>query len=99
MHVVEAVRGLEARVPELAGRDVFVVSWTTTPWTLPANLAVALNPGEEYLLLQVETGLGAERLLLAEGLAEQALKRAMDHLTQVGSHQRVVVVIELINKP
>ena len=54
---------------------ISVLIWTTTPWTLPANLAVALNPGEEYLLLQVETGLGAERLLLAEGLAEQALKR------------------------
>jgi len=52
-----------------------VLIWTTTPWTLPANLAVALNPGEEYQLLQVETQLGAERLLLAEGLAQQALAR------------------------
>jgi isoleucyl-tRNA synthetase len=54
---------------------ISVLIWTTTPWTLPANLAVALNPGEEYLLLQVETELGAERLLLAEGLAQQALAR------------------------
>ena len=49
--------------------------WTTTPWTLPANLAVALNPTQEYVLLQVDTDLGVERLLLAEGLAQTALAR------------------------
>ncbi len=54
---------------------VSVLIWTTTPWTLPANLAVALNPGEEYLLLQVDSEIGAERLLIAEGLAQQALAR------------------------
>jgi isoleucyl-tRNA synthetase len=52
-----------------------VLIWTTTPWTLPANLAVALNPMEEYVLLQVESDLGSERLLLATGLAQAALAR------------------------
>ena len=50
---------------------ISVVIWTTTPWTLPANLAVALNPTETYVLLQS----GGERLLLAEGLLESALLR------------------------
>ncbi|MCP4390077.1 MAG: isoleucine--tRNA ligase, partial [Gammaproteobacteria bacterium] len=54
---------------------ISVLIWTTTPWTLPANLAVALNPDVEYVLLQVETELGAERLLLAEELVGEALKR------------------------
>jgi len=54
---------------------ISVLIWTTTPWTLPANLAVALNPAEEYVLLQVESELGSERLLLAEDLAQSALKR------------------------
>ena len=40
------------------------VIWTTTPWTLPANQAVALNPGFEYVLVKV----GDEALVLAEGL-------------------------------
>src|SRR6185312_4403444 len=31
---------LMARVPELAGRQVSVLIWTTTPWTIPSNLAV-----------------------------------------------------------
>ncbi len=48
-----------------------VVIWTTTPWTLPANRAVALNPELEYLVVQA----GDQRLLLAEGLADQALAR------------------------
>jgi len=35
--------------PSLAGRRVFVVIWTTTPWTLPANMAVAFHPSYEYV--------------------------------------------------
>jgi isoleucyl-tRNA synthetase len=34
--------------PALAGKKVFAVIWTTTPWTLPASKAVAFNPDEEY---------------------------------------------------
>ncbi|HIQ40062.1 MAG TPA: isoleucine--tRNA ligase [Sulfurivirga caldicuralii] len=48
---------------------ISVVIWTTTPWTLPANLAVALNPELEYVLVQM----GHERVLLAEGLMEERL--------------------------
>jgi len=51
--------------------DISVPIWTTTPWTLPANQAVALNPELTYVLLQV----GDERLLLAEALYESALER------------------------
>src|SRR5215210_5800122 len=34
--------------PALAGRQVFVLIWTTTPWTLPANLGIAVHPDFEY---------------------------------------------------
>ena len=34
--------------------SVEVVIWTTTPWTLPANMAVALNPGESYTVVEAE---------------------------------------------
>ena len=34
--------------PSLAGRKVFVLIWTTTPWTLPANLGIAVHPDFEY---------------------------------------------------
>ncbi|HXG28148.1 MAG TPA: isoleucine--tRNA ligase [Nevskiales bacterium] len=52
-----------------------VVIWTTTPWTLPANRAVAVNPKLDYVIVQCELDRGPERLLLAERLAEDALRR------------------------
>ena len=39
---------LAARYPALAGKRVAAVIWTTTPWTLPANLALAFHPDAEY---------------------------------------------------
>src|SRR5688572_11926590 len=39
---------LARRVPQLAGREVSVLIWTTTPWTIPSNLAVAFHPEFEY---------------------------------------------------
>lgn len=54
---------------------ISVVIWTTTPWTLPANQAVALNPHVEYALVQCNGPNGAERLLLAEPLLRDTLDR------------------------
>ena len=48
-----------------------VVIWTTTPWTLPANQGVALNPELEYAVVQA----GNERLLVAEGMLKDTLLR------------------------
>ncbi len=42
------------------------VVWTTTPWTLPANLAVAVNPDEQYVALDA----GGETLIVAQKLAD-----------------------------
>jgi len=38
--------------PELAGKKVSTVIWTTTPWTLPASMAVAFHPDEDYVALE-----------------------------------------------
>ena len=57
--------------------DLSVVIWTTTPWTLPANRAVALNPELEYAVVQCE-GVGdhpPERLLVAESLLKDTMGR------------------------
>ena len=50
---------------------ISVPIWTTTPWTLPANQAVSLNPAYDYVVVQTAD----ERLLLAEALYESALER------------------------
>src|SRR4029453_10091804 len=45
---------LATRVPALANRPVSVLIWTTTPWTIPSNLAVAFHPEFEYGAYPVE---------------------------------------------
>ena len=54
-----------------SAKPVYVVIWTTTPWTLPANQAVSLNPDEDYVVIDLD----GERLLIAEALADNALQR------------------------
>jgi isoleucyl-tRNA synthetase len=64
---------LEARHPALKGRNVFTVIWTTTPWTLPANLAVAFHPDAEYGFYPIEGT--KDVVLVAKALAETAARR------------------------
>ncbi|GIW40441.1 MAG: isoleucine--tRNA ligase [Candidatus Binatia bacterium] len=56
----------------LRGRDVRVLAWTTTPWTLPANLALAFHPELSYVAAEV----GERVFLLAEGLLEPTARAA-----------------------
>jgi isoleucyl-tRNA synthetase len=63
-------------VADAAATPASVVIWTTTPWTLPANQAVAVHPEFDYVLLLVESAAGPESLVLASELAEAVLKRA-----------------------
>ena len=53
--------------PSLAGRDVYVLIWTTTPWTIPANLAISFNPKFEYVAVDTPQGV----TIVAEGLLPQ----------------------------
>ena len=62
---------LAADYPALAGKKVSVVVWTTTPWTLPANLAVALHPDFEYVAVDVGNG---EVYVLAKDLADACMR-------------------------
>src|SRR5437762_3310208 len=47
---------LGRRIPELAGKNVSVLIWTTTPWTIPSNLAVAFHPEFDYAAYEVDGG-------------------------------------------
>jgi isoleucyl-tRNA synthetase len=49
----------EALDPALAGRDVYTIIWTTTPWTIPASMAVAFHPDFEYVALETAPDVGA----------------------------------------
>ncbi|MGI8671818.1 MAG: isoleucine--tRNA ligase [Luteitalea sp.] len=56
---------LAGRVPGLGRRDVSVLIWTTTPWTIPSNLAVAFHPAYDYAAYDVDGRL----VIVAEALA------------------------------
>ncbi|OZG71469.1 isoleucine--tRNA ligase [Hahella sp. CCB-MM4] len=65
--------------------DVSAVIWTTTPWTLPASLAISAGADIDYVLVQIDRGQGAERLLMAESLVESVMARAkLDDFSIVG---------------
>jgi isoleucyl-tRNA synthetase len=57
--------------PSLKGRNVSIVIWTTTPWTLPANLGIAVNPAFEYSAVEV----GDEVFIVASGLLKQVAEK------------------------
>jgi isoleucyl-tRNA synthetase len=57
---------LGERVPELEGRNASVLIWTTTPWTIPSNLAIAFHPEFTYGAYDVD----GRTLIVAEELAE-----------------------------
>src|SRR5688572_6165672 len=56
---------LGRRVPALAGREVSVLIWTTTPWTIPSNLAIAFHPEFDYAAYDVD----GRAVIVAETLA------------------------------
>lgn len=55
----------------LKGKETdYLLAWTTTPWTLPSNVALCVNPNEEYVKIQVE----GETYILAKALLESVIK-------------------------
>ncbi|RJX34301.1 MAG: isoleucine--tRNA ligase [Desulfarculus sp.] len=59
------VDDLSQKYPQLKGLDAYLVIWTTTPWTIPANLAVAANPALDYVAVEHR----GRAYILAERLA------------------------------
>ena len=57
--------------PNLKGKPISVIIWTTTPWTIPANLAIALHPDFNYVAVDV----GGEVYILAEGLLQSVMEK------------------------
>lgn len=53
-------------------RDCYVVIWTTTPWTLPGNTGITINPDFKYSLVDVQ----GEKLIMASELVEKVMKVA-----------------------
>lgn len=62
----------EGFLPGYARKPAFMLIWTTTPWTLPANLAIALNPDLRYVAVETKD----EVYVMAADLVEEVMKKA-----------------------
>lgn len=72
-------RGLFAKL-DLKGKKVYIVIWTTTTWTLPGNLAIALNADFDYSLVDT----GNEILIMASELVERVMKtNKIEHYNEI----------------
>jgi len=66
------------------GGELSIPIWTTTPWTLPANQAVALHPEFEYALVSFEGPQGVERIVIARDLLTPAMRRwGVEHFEEL----------------
>src|SRR5262245_54689003 len=61
----DSANELATRIPALAGRTASVLIWTTTPWTIPSNLAIAFHPDFDYAAYEAD----GRVVIVAEGLA------------------------------
>lgn len=78
---------------KLVGEDRSLLAWTTTPWTLPANTAAAVNQEADY----VEVAVNGETLIMAQALVQKALQ---DEKHNVVEHtiKRIFKGVELVGK-
>ncbi len=68
---VTDIKKLKEKFPTFNENEAYVLIWTTTPWTLPANLAIAVHPEYEYVLIEYK----GEYLLFAKELVDTVLKK------------------------
>jgi isoleucyl-tRNA synthetase len=62
-----------SNLKELIGNDIII--WTTTPWTIPANKALAYNESLDYLLIEIEEGnFKDKKIIIANALLDSVLK-------------------------
>ncbi|MBN2118681.1 MAG: isoleucine--tRNA ligase [Anaerolineales bacterium] len=62
------------RLPLVDQPEVSLLVWTTTPWTLPGNVAVAAHPDVDYVIVQRDNNGTPEKLILAKSLVEKVFK-------------------------
>ena len=70
--------GSRSSIPEALNGDdtpAYLLAWTTTPWTLPGNTALAVDPDSEYSVVELEGDNGTERLALATALLEDNISQ------------------------
>ena len=74
--VAESAKNVHGKIITPDGVPAYFLAWTTTPWTLPGNTALAVDAAAEYSLVEVEAEgpLGREKLLLASALVDKVIE-------------------------
>jgi isoleucyl-tRNA synthetase len=62
------------RMPLVDRKDTSLLVWTTTPWTLPGNVAIAAHPEVDYITVERPHNGGSERLILARALLDKVFR-------------------------
>jgi len=73
---------------------VSMLAWTTTPWTLPANVALAIAADADYVEVEQESESGPERLILAEALVGKALAGPVEVVRRMRGQDLVGLRVE-----
>jgi len=82
------------------GAKVGIPIWTTTPWTLPANEAVALNAGLDYVLVKGQWQGSTLAIVLADELKDAVIKRiGMEDIEVLGGCKGAALEHQLLNHP
>lgn len=74
--------------------DLFFLAWTTTPWTLMANRMLAVNPGFEYGVFEIENG---EKVVILKKFAEKVLGEGAKHVATMKGEELVGLKYESID--
>ncbi|MGN0483349.1 MAG: isoleucine--tRNA ligase [Lachnospiraceae bacterium] len=69
---------------KVVGEDAYFLAWTTTPWTLPSNTALCVNPDETYIKVKAADG---RTYYLAEALADKVLGKLADEENGVKAYE------------
>ncbi|MGE5564506.1 MAG: isoleucine--tRNA ligase [Bacillota bacterium] len=83
---------VESPIPELVG--AYAVVWTTTPWTIPVNQAIAYNPEVEYSVVECVLGFFTSNLTAEQ--REGARARVCERLRWFGDHTKLLVATDLL---
>ena len=81
------------------GRPVHLLAWTTTPWTLPGNTALAVDAAADYSLVEVESEAEPERLVLATELVDRVIDKPHRVLSTLKGRDLVSLTYEKLYDP
>ncbi|WP_245844228.1 isoleucine--tRNA ligase [Nibricoccus aquaticus] len=84
---VPATEAQQFNIP--SDKPLFIVIWTTTPWTIPANLAIALNAEVDYVVADI----GGERIIVAQPLLNSVIEAAKTSKTLPADFSSANVVL------